>query len=163
MASSDKFVQAKVLDVGIFAGRAIHFDDARVIAHEYIPRPHGVGPDDEVFMAKIIGDSLVDQWVRHGDWAVFVPVREVKPGRLYVLSTPDGITVKFAYPASNGGLLLRPGNSRMKDVTYAAEDVIVRGLVVGSYHRFIWDESGEGIARVLQFQRPPVVDDDIPF
>ena len=165
MALSKGFIQAKVLDVEVFAGRAVRFDDARVVGYQFIPKPPGLGSNEEAYMAKIVGDSLVDQWIRHGDLIVFKLVNKAVPGRLYLISMPDGLTAKFVEPLSDGRLKLTPGNKKMKPTIVSESDVTICGLVIGNYHPFIWDESGEGIARILAFQRPPIIEDDedIPF
>lgn len=90
-------------------------------------------PFDMFCGAKVCGDSLKEDHIVDGDYAI-VRVTferyEITPGRLVAALTPFGLLIKHVYPTLNGKVRLVSANRLYSDLLFDAEDVTIQGVVV---------------------------------
>ena len=86
----------------------------------------------DVFAVRVKGDSMIDALVADGDLVVMEPVTQPQNGDMVAawLEDRSEVTLKHFY-MSNGMVSLQPANSTMEPITVPAENVEVRGRVVG--------------------------------
>lgn len=93
----------------------------------------GAGPNDRFCAAHINGNSLQDEAILDGDYAIFrvtFDEREITPGKLVAVMTPCGLLVKHIYPLQGGRVRLASANDEYEDLYFDAKDVRVQGIVV---------------------------------
>lgn len=86
----------------------------------------------EIFAVRVKGESMIDALVADGDLVVLEPVDTPDNGDMVAVWLKDRseVTLKHFHMA-NGMVRLQPANSAMQPVTVPAENVEVRGRVVG--------------------------------
>ena len=85
----------------------------------------------ESFVLRVKGDSMVGEGILDGDLIVVEKVERVENGALaVVLIRGEEATVKRFYQETNM-VRLRPSNPAMEDILLPADEVEVRGRVVG--------------------------------
>ena len=118
---------------GLFsAGKPIFSDYYEILRYRKIPRPLHTAPSDQLYLARVSGDSLLDVRIADGDWIVFKATSEANAGRLCVVSTPHGLTVKFIWPHLTGAVILRSANPEYPDQVWEQSEIQIRGIVVQS-------------------------------
>lgn len=75
----------------------------------YINPDELIERDDETFMLKVVGDSMVDDGILEGDYVAVRPTREVRNGQIAVVLLGSEATVKRVF-FQRGRIALRPAN-----------------------------------------------------
>lgn len=99
---------------------------------EYIPVPSSSAhPDDQLFVLKIEGESMIDAGILHGDLVIVKQRNTADNGEIVVAMTEDDeATVKRFYKEKDH-IRLQPENRSMEPLTY--KHVTILGVVVGLY------------------------------
>ena len=98
---------------------------------DYFPLPSNVVKGDNVFMLKVIGDSMIDAGIFDRDLIIVRQQQTANNGEIVVAMTEDDeATVKRFYRES-AHIRLQPENSAMEPLIY--EDVSILGKVIGVY------------------------------
>ena len=86
----------------------------------------------ELFALKVKGESMIDALVADGDLIVMEPVDQPESGDMVAAWLEDRgeVTLKH-FHMGNGVVTLQPANSTMEPIKVPAENVSVRGRVVG--------------------------------
>ena len=86
----------------------------------------------ELFALKVKGESMIDALVADGDLIVMEPVDQPENGDMVAAWLEDRgeVTLKH-FHMENGVVTLQPANSTMEPIKVPAENVSVRGRVVG--------------------------------
>ena len=86
----------------------------------------------ELFALKVKGESMIDALVADGDLIVMEPVDQPESGDMVAAWLEDRgeVTLKH-FHMENGVVTLQPANSTMEPIKVPAENVSVRGRVVG--------------------------------
>ena len=94
--------------------------------------PSLTGGKQEVFAVRVKGESMIDALVGDGDLVVMEPVDQPQNGDMVAafLKDREEVTLKH-FHMENGVVTLQPANSAMEPITVPAENVAVRGRVVG--------------------------------
>lgn len=87
---------------------------------------------DNVFGLRVKGESMIDALVADGDLVLLETVDQPSNGDMVaaVLTDRDEVTLKH-FHLQNGVVTLSPANSAMEPLTVSADNVAVRGRVVG--------------------------------
>ena len=87
---------------------------------------------NDVFGLKVKGESMIDALVADGDLVLLEPIGQPENGDMVaaVLTDREEVTLKH-FHLKDGMVTLRPANSTMEPITVPAENVAVRGRVVG--------------------------------
>ena len=86
----------------------------------------------EVFGLRVKGESMIDALVADGDLVIMEPAENVNDGDMVAafLTDREEVTLKH-FQMSGGTVTLHPANSTMQPIQVPAENVSVRGRVVG--------------------------------
>ena len=86
----------------------------------------------EVFAVRVKGESMIDALVADGDLVLMEPVDQPQNGDMVAafLQDREEVTLKH-FHMENGTVTLQPANSQMEPITVPAENVVVRGRVIG--------------------------------
>lgn len=89
------------------------------------------------FVLRVAGDSMIEDGILDGDMVV-VEKRETAENGEIVVALIDGIeaTLKRLQRNRDGSLTLRPANSNMPPMRYAAARVRIQGVVVGQFRSY---------------------------
>lgn len=97
--------------------------------------PVMVKKPDSTFVLEVEGDSMIDEGIWDGDYLLVQKQETAKNGDIVVASVDNEATVKRFFLKSSS-VELRPANARLKPMFYPAEQVEIRGLVVGLIRRY---------------------------
>lgn len=101
---------------------------------EYFPLPISMVPnDDQVFMLEIIGESMMDAGILHGDYVIVRQQTNAANGDIVVAMTENNeATVKRFFKEANQ-IRLQPENATMEPIIL--DDVTILGKVIGVYRK----------------------------
>ncbi|MEQ9407721.1 MAG: LexA family transcriptional regulator [Fuerstiella sp.] len=85
----------------------------------------------EHYLLKVRGDSMILAGINDGDLAVVKHGKQPKNGDVVVAIVDDGEATLKTYTMKDRQVVLSPANRRLKDRTYPAERVEIRGVMVG--------------------------------
>lgn len=99
---------------------------------EYFPLPESFGTsEDQLFMLEIVGESMIEAGILHGDYVVVRQKNTADNGEIVVAMTEDDeATVKRFFKEKNY-FRLQPENSTMEPII--VDQVSILGKVVGVY------------------------------
>jgi repressor LexA len=121
----------------------------RFVHEEFIEVPASLVRDvTRTYSLKVEGDSMVDDGIFDGDFLLVQQQAFATNGQIVVAMIENEATVKrwhlhptnnsspssegeFGNPQPTKNLELRPANKNMQSFWYSAQDVEVRGIVVG--------------------------------
>jgi SOS regulatory protein LexA len=87
-------------------------------------------PAEDTFSLRIVGDSMKEAGIFHGDFVIVKPQHIIGHGEIGVVIIGDEATVKRVL-FENERVILKPENSNMESVTYNQEEVTIAGKVIG--------------------------------
>ncbi|GBF77896.1 repressor LexA [Paenibacillus sp. 598K] len=98
---------------------------------EYFPLPtHFVG-DNQVFMLNVVGESMIEAGIHHGDYVIVRQQQTANNGEIVVAMTEDDeATVKTFYKEKDH-IRLQPENATMKPLLL--KRVTILGRVIGVF------------------------------
>jgi repressor LexA len=91
----------------IAAGGPILAEEA---VEEYFPLPRSLVGDGELFLLKVVGDSMIDAAICHGDWVVIKQQQDAVNGDIVAALLGDEATVK-TFNKKGDKVLLMPHNA----------------------------------------------------
>ncbi|HWQ58102.1 MAG TPA: transcriptional repressor LexA, partial [Clostridia bacterium] len=93
--------------------------------------------ENEVFMLKVSGESMIDAGIQDGDTIVVHKGLSVENGDIVVaLVRSEEATVKRFYKNKDGTVRLQPENSAMPPIILAGGEVEIVGRLIGLYRRY---------------------------
>jgi repressor LexA len=96
------------------------------------PLPDEIIKDDNVFMLKVHGDSMIDAGILDGDYVIVRQQNDAINGDIVVALIGDEATVKRFYKEENY-IKLKPENQFMSPII--SKDVMILGKVIGLFRR----------------------------
>lgn len=108
----------------IAAGSPILADQ---VVEEVLPLPRSITGDGELFMLKVVGDSMVEAAICDGDWVVIRRQPVAENGEIVAAMIEGEATVKVLQ-RKDGHTLLLPRNSEYRPIP--ADDAEILGRVV---------------------------------
>lgn len=89
------------------------------------------------FVLRVAGDSMIEDGILDGDMVV-VEKRETAENGEIVVALIDGVeaTLKHLQKNRDGSVTLRPANSSLSPMRYAAARVRIQGVVVGQFRSY---------------------------
>lgn len=100
---------------------------------DYYPIPADMLPNDQVFMLRVRGESMIGAGILDGDMVVVRQTPSASNGDMVVALVEDGATVKYFYK-ENGHFRLQPDNPDYEPIIVS--DVSVLGIVIGVIRMF---------------------------
>ena len=134
------FVRIPIMG-SIAAGDPLHVPDAPVTAnegYEEVDLPSSItGKSQNVFALRVKGESMIDALVADGDLVVLEPTSNANNGDMVAawLNDEQETTLKRFYIEGNM-VRLQPENTAMEPIRIPAQNVSVRGRVVGVFRSF---------------------------
>jgi repressor LexA len=84
------------------------------------------------YALRIIGESMIDMSLHDGDYVIIESRSYASTGQVVVaLIDQEEATLKRFYDLGNGMIELRPENTDMESMYYAADRVTIQGVLVG--------------------------------
>lgn len=99
---------------------------------EYFPLPeHLVPPDEQVFMLEIIGESMIEAGILHGDYVIVRQQHSATNGDIVVAMTEDDEATVKRFFKEKDFIRLQPENSSMEPIIL--RNVTILGKVIGVF------------------------------
>lgn len=99
----------------------------------YFPIPMEYMPNNQTFMLKVRGESMINAGIFDGDYVLVEQMNTASNGDMVVALIEDGATVKTFY-REEGVIRLQPENDALEPII--ATDVQIMGKVIGVF-RFL--------------------------
>ncbi|MDE7212526.1 MAG: transcriptional repressor LexA [Lachnospiraceae bacterium] len=99
----------------------------------YFPIPTEYMPNEETFMLRVQGESMINAGILDGDQVLVQKQNTARNGEFVVAMVGDGATVKTFYK-ENGHIRLQPENDFMDPLIL--DDVQIIGKVIGLFRMF---------------------------
>jgi repressor LexA len=99
----------------------------------YFPIPSEYMPNEETFMLKVKGDSMINAGIFNGDKILVQKQSHAKNGDIVVALMGEEVTVKTFYK-ENGYYRLQPENDSMEPIIVS--DLNIQGKVIGLFRMF---------------------------
>ena len=99
----------------------------------YFPIPMDFMPNEETFILKVKGESMINAGILDGDFILVKQQKNAKNGDMVVALVEDSATVKTFYK-ENGHIRLQPENDYMDPIILP--DVEIIGKVFGAFRFF---------------------------
>jgi repressor LexA len=93
------------------------------LTNTFDPRDH--------FLLRVRGNSMVDDGIRDGDFAIVRYATEARNGDTVVAIVDGGEATLKRFKQNRTVVILTPANKRMKAMTYGADRIEVRGVLAG--------------------------------
>ena len=103
---------------------AVEGNDTIAVPDDFVRR-------DNTFCLRVKGQSMIDEGIRDGDYIIVEGRETANEGETVVALVNGEATVKKFYREPDGRIRLEPANVTMQPIYAAAEDLMVRGVVVG--------------------------------
>ncbi len=101
---------------------------------ELVDVPSFLRRDDDDFVLRVQGDSMIDAGICNGDFLVVHPQEDAVNGDIVVALVDDEATTKRFY-SEGRHIRLQPANENYEPLILSADDVSVVGKVVGVLRR----------------------------
>lgn len=99
----------------------------------YCPLPSEFGNENELFMLKVKGFSMVNAGILDGDKIIVKKQSVADDGQIVAALVDDSATVKRFF-RRNGKVVLHPENENMSDIVLS--DAVILGVVTGLIRKF---------------------------
>lgn len=99
----------------------------------YFPIPMEFMPNNQTFMLRVKGESMVNAGILDGDMVLVEQRNVARNGEMVVALIEDGVTVKTFYK-EDGHIRLQPENDYMDPII--VNDVMILGKVIGVFRFF---------------------------
>lgn len=89
------------------------------------------------YVLKVRGNSMIDEQIRDGDYVIVEERSNAESGETVVaLVGGEEATIKKFYP-ENGKIRLQPANEKMLPIILPADNVQIRGVVIGILRKYL--------------------------
>ncbi len=91
----------------------------------------------ENYVLRVVGDSMIDEQIRDGDYIIVNNRPTAEEGEMVVaLVDGESATVKKLYREPDGRIRLQPANEALSPQYFDADQVAIQGIVVGVIRRY---------------------------
>lgn len=94
---------------------------------DYFPMPASILPNNETFMLRVKGESMIDAGIYDGDWILVSQTNVAQDGDIVVALVEDSATVK-RYFKEDGYYRLQPENTTMDPIIVEHLDVLGKAI-----------------------------------
>ncbi len=99
----------------------------------YVPIPDEFKTEEDLFMLKVKGDSMIDAGIFNGDKIIVKKQQTAENGDIVVALLDDSATVKRFFKKKDK-FILHPENTTMQDII--VDNVMILGVVSGLIRKF---------------------------
>ncbi len=100
---------------------------------EYFPIPMSYAKNNDMFMLKVRGDSMINAGILDGDFVIVESTEIARNGEIVVALLEDSATVKTFYRESDH-IRLQPENDALEPII--SKDVKILGKVSGVFRKY---------------------------
>jgi len=97
---------------------------------DYFPVPSSIANSEDCFMLRVVGDSMIEVGIHHGDLVLVKKQSDADNGSIVVAMIDDSATVKTYYK-ENGYIRLQPESPLFDPII--SKEVVVLGKVIGLF------------------------------
>jgi len=101
---------------------------------DYLPLPKNLTKDDEVFLLRVQGDSMIEAGILDGDCIIVRRQESAENGDIVVAMTEEDEATVKRYFREKEHIRLQPENSSMAPIL--VKHVTILGLVIGVYRTY---------------------------
>ena len=107
-----------------------------VAGSETIAVPEDLVGKRDTYVLRVRGDSMIDEQIRDGDFVIVEDRKTAQNGEMVIaLLRGTEVTLKKLY-RENGAVRLQPANPAMQPLVLAADQVQIKGVVVGVMRKY---------------------------
>ena len=112
----------------ISAGKPL--DATPVLGWRKVRVPKNYRPGEHLFVLQVLGDSLRDDAIVSGDWAICLATQTLQNGKLAAVLVNGGMTMKYVFLDPDGTVWLEGAHPNHPAKAYRPEDVEVQAQVI---------------------------------
>ncbi len=91
----------------------------------------------ENYVLRVVGDSMVEEQIRDGDYIIVNSRPVAENGEMVVaLVGGEAATVKKLYREPGGRIRLQPANAAMEPMFFDPDEITIQGIVVGVIRKY---------------------------
>jgi repressor LexA len=91
----------------------------------------------ENYVLRVVGDSMVEEQIRDGDYIIVNSRPVAENGEMVVaLVGGEAATVKKLYREPGGRIRLQPANAAMEPMYFDPDEITIQGIVVGVIRKY---------------------------
>lgn len=105
------------------------FTDWTPMAEKILGNEKVVMAQDNVFLIKVEGDSMINAGIDNGDMLLVKKTGEYKSGDIVIARSDDGVTVK-RFVADGGKRYLKPENPSYENIPIIPDEIFFEGKVI---------------------------------
>ncbi|MCF8020785.1 transcriptional repressor of the SOS regulon [Petrocella atlantisensis] len=103
---------------------------------EYFPLPVDYAPNQELFMLRVKGDSMINVGIFEGDLIIVQKQSTATNGDIVVALLEDSVTVKTYYRESDH-IRLQPENDQLEPIRVYDDSIVIEGKVISLFRQYI--------------------------
>jgi len=103
---------------------------------EYFPLPIDYAPNQELFMLRVKGDSMINVGIFEGDLIIVQKQSTATNGDIVVALLEDSVTVKTYYRESDH-IRLQPENDQLEPIRVYDNTIVIEGKVISLFRQYI--------------------------
>ena len=104
---------------------------------EEIELPEGMVRGKETYVLKVVGDSMIDEQIRDGDYVIVERSDTAGDGRIVVALIDGGeVTLKRFYREPDGSVRLQPANVNLSPIILRRGELRIQGVVIGVLRKY---------------------------
>jgi repressor LexA len=103
---------------------------------EYFPLPVDYAPNQELFMLRVKGDSMINVGIFEGDLIIVQKQSTATNGDIVVALLEDSVTVKTYYRESDH-IRLQPENDQLEPIRVYDDAIVIEGKVISLFRQYI--------------------------
>ncbi|PKM55948.1 MAG: transcriptional repressor LexA [Firmicutes bacterium HGW-Firmicutes-3] len=103
---------------------------------DYFPLPVDYAPNQELFMLRVKGDSMINVGIFEGDLIIVQKQSTATNGDIVVALLEDSVTVKTYYRESDH-IRLQPENDLLEPIRVYDDSIVIEGKVISLFRQYI--------------------------
>lgn len=104
---------------------------------EEIELPESIVGGKETYVLKVVGDSMIDEQIRDGDYVIVERSDTAREGQIVVaLLDGEEVTLKRFYREPDGSVRLQPANVNLSPIILRRGEFRIQGIVVGVLRKY---------------------------
>ncbi len=104
--------------------------------NEYMQVPPEFISTGEYFILKVRGDSMIEAYIKDGDFIVVRKQETAENGQMVVALIDNVETTLKKFYKKNGEIILKPENPNLKPLHFSPDRVKIQGIVVGVLRKY---------------------------
>jgi len=104
--------------------------------NEYMQVPPEFISTGEYFILKVKGDSMIEAYIKDGDFIVVRKQETAENGQMVVALIDNVETTLKKFYKKNGEIILKPENPNLKPLHFSPDRVKIQGIVVGVLRKY---------------------------